>query len=164
MDRYTWILDHLRADDFRRLRSFSGDGRSKFSTWLVVVARRLCVDHHRQRYGRDRGSGNDVERRRLADLCAEQLDAGEIPDSAAETPDRLLLAAETREALDGALEALDPRDRLLLRLRFEDDLPANEIAALLKLPTPFHVYRRVNTLLGALRRSLEARGVESSVR
>lgn len=163
MDRYAWVLDQLRADDFRRLRSFSADGRSKFSTWLVVVARRLCVDHHRQRYGRDRGTGDGAERRRLADLCAEHLDAAEIPDSSAPGADHALAAIETREALEWALGGLDPRDRLLLRLRFEDDLPAVQIAALMNFATPFHVYRRVNAVLGGLRRALAARGVESSV-
>jgi hypothetical protein len=34
---------------------------------------------------------------------------------------------------------------------------------LLDFASPFHVYRRVNALLARLRRSLEARGVESSV-
>jgi DNA-directed RNA polymerase specialized sigma subunit len=52
---------------------------------------------------------------------------------------------------------------LLLRLRFDDDLTAQEIAKLLQFPSPFHVYRRVNALLGVLRRALEQRGFESAV-
>ena len=35
MDRYAFILQRLREDDFRRLRSFAADGRGQFSTWLV---------------------------------------------------------------------------------------------------------------------------------
>ena len=38
-----------------------------------------------------------------------------------------------------------------------------EIARVLDLPSPFHVYRRVNALLAQVRRALEQRGVESSV-
>src|SRR5690349_20871276 len=54
MDAFAWMLDRLRADDFHRLRAFSADGRSEFTTWLVVVGRRLCVDWYRAKYGRDR--------------------------------------------------------------------------------------------------------------
>ena len=41
MDRYTFVLDALRADDRRRLRHITTDGSGKFTTWLVAVARRL---------------------------------------------------------------------------------------------------------------------------
>src|SRR5262249_41817793 len=52
MDRFAYLLEQLRRDDCRRLRGFVADGRSKFTTWLVVVARRLCLDYDRRRYGR----------------------------------------------------------------------------------------------------------------
>ena len=39
MDSYAQILGALRADQFRRLREYVPDGRTKFTTWLVVVAR-----------------------------------------------------------------------------------------------------------------------------
>src|SRR5438309_109170 len=53
-------------------------------------------------------------------------------------------------------------DRLLLKLRFDDDLSAREIAGLVGLPTPFHVYRRLNALLGELRRVLRQRGIHGA--
>ena len=52
MDRYTFVLDRLHEDDCRRLRKYGSDGRTRFTTWLVVVARRLSIDFHRARYGR----------------------------------------------------------------------------------------------------------------
>ena len=64
MDHYAFILDQLASDDFRRLRRYVADGRSEFSTWLVVVAQRLCRDHDRQRYGRLRVHPGNVTRRR----------------------------------------------------------------------------------------------------
>ena len=61
MDRYTFMLARLRRDDFRKLRGYSADGRAKFSTWLTVVARRLCLDHYRERCGRPRaGNGGTL--------------------------------------------------------------------------------------------------------
>jgi len=60
MDRYTYVLEQLRQDDLRRLRTYSADGRSEFSTWLVVVAQRLCMDYYRAKYGRLRAEGEDA--------------------------------------------------------------------------------------------------------
>lgn len=166
MDAYTFVLEQLQADDFRRLREFAADPRSKLSTWLVVVARRLCLDLYRHRYGRNRGtesSARRVVRRRLRDLITEQLDVCDLQSTHIGGAELAVREAELREALDEALMTVEVQDRLLLRLRFDDDLSAQEIARLLSLPSPFHVYRRVNTLLGQLRRTLEHRGVASSL-
>src|SRR4051794_34105194 len=43
LDRYAYMLDELCRQDCRRLRRFVADGRGRFSTWLTVVARRLCL-------------------------------------------------------------------------------------------------------------------------
>ena len=166
MDAYTFVLEQLRADGFRRLHEFAADPRSKLSTWLVVVARRLCLDLYRRRYGRDRGtesSARRVVRRRLRDLITEGLDVGELPATQGDGAELAYRRAELKMRLDEALTTIEPRDRLLLRLRFDDDLSAQEIARLLDLPSPFHVYRRLNTLLAQLRRTLEQRGIASAV-
>jgi RNA polymerase sigma factor (sigma-70 family) len=167
MDAYTHVLEQLRADDFHRLRTFAADGRSKFTTWLVVVARRLCLDHYRARYGRpsDRGGSKSSDgdrsiRRRLVDLLAEQIDPAILIVSPEADPQTALEARQLSEAITAAVLALEPRDRLLLKLRFEDDLPAREIAAAMGFPTPFHVYRRLSTLFETLRELLRQRGVE----
>lgn len=170
MDAYEHVLERLREDDFRRLRTYGDDGRSSFGTWLVVVARRLCIDHHRRRYGRaPRGehdpAGAEYERaarRRLLDLAGLPVEAAEVVEGSPDTPDIELRVAELREALGAVLSQLGPVDRVLIKLRFEDGLSAPEIAAALHFPTPFHVYRRLNALLADLRRRLAARGVVSS--
>ena len=81
MDHYAYILDQLSSDDYRRLRRYVADGRSEFTTWLVIVAQRLCRDHDRQRYGRVRIHGNvaasedqQAIRRRLVDLIGAEVD------------------------------------------------------------------------------------------
>ena len=43
MDRYAYALERLQERDYARLRAYTPDGRTKFSTWLLVVFRRLCV-------------------------------------------------------------------------------------------------------------------------
>jgi RNA polymerase sigma factor (sigma-70 family) len=165
MDAYTFILDELRGKEFARLRAFSANGQSKFSTWLVVVARRLCSDLRRQRYGRTRDVSSEwarqerLFRRRLHSFAGEDIELAGLTAPLARIDDELT-AREARDALATAVDALTPADRLLLKLRFDDDLPAQHIAKLLHLPSPFHVYRRLDALTKTLRRALEQRGVE----
>ena len=166
MDGYAHVLERLRADDCRRLRGYVPDGRSKFTTWLVVVARRLCLDFHRHRYGRSDGPAPDAAaaraaRRRLVDLVAGATEPEQLAAPAAD-PASALQAEDLHRALDAATARLSVADRLLLKLRFDDDLSAREIAGLLALPTPFHVYRRLNALLEELRRVLRQRGIHEA--
>ena len=165
MDRYAFALERLRDQDFQRLRGYVADGRTKFTTWLVVVARRLALDHYRRRYGRaptdadQDTSHRRAVRRQLADSVLHPTDPAEValPDQI--SPDEQFGATHRSESLASALARLDPGDRLLLKLRFDDGLTAREIAGILGLPTAFHVYRRLNALYPTLRRELEIRGV-----
>jgi RNA polymerase sigma factor (sigma-70 family) len=172
MDRYAYILEQLRCDNFRRLRAFVADGRSEFSTWLVVVAQRICLDHYRHRYGRSRhlAAGGDTThdddaaaRRRLVDLIGADVDLTALSDNNALNQEDALRVADTYRALQSVLEHLNPHDRLLLKLRFEDDLPVAEIAETLRLPTRFHVYRRLASVLEKLRLELRRSGITDPV-
>jgi RNA polymerase sigma factor (sigma-70 family) len=159
MDAYTFILDRLRENDFRRLRAFVADGRSTFVTWLVVVAKRLCIDFARSRYGRserdvDSSSGQEQMRRRLVRLASVELDLDTIADPSESTPETLFDEASLRQALHEAILELEPRERLLLALRFEDELTAERIARALGMESPFHVYRQLNRVIGKLRRRM----------
>lgn len=172
MDRYAFVLEQLRGDDFRRLRTFVADGRSEFSTWLVVVVQRLCHDHERHRYGRMRSQdpssatldeGRDA-RRRLVDLLGAEVDPASLIDKRGTDAESALVGAEIDQALNQALARLDRRDRLLIKLRFEDDLPMPEVASTLRFPTRFHAYRRLKQVLSDLRRALEQQGIGDSNR
>lgn len=155
MDAYAEILQRLATADFKRLRGYAADPRSKFTTWLVVVARRICVDRHRTRFGRARESGPRAlqlqrTRRNVEVLAGDSPDVASIADGS-EPADETLERAETQARLRQAILALAPADRLLLELRFTDNRSAAEIARALKFPSQFHVYRRVNGLLAELR-------------
>jgi len=165
MDRFAHLLEALRADDFRRLRAFASDGKGQFSTWLLVVARRLCFDRDRKRYGRRREGETEgarrlrEDRRRVARLLGERLALEQITEDQ-EGAEHRVRRTQMEGALARSLHDLDPRDRLLLRLRFEKDLSVPRISRLMDFPTPFHAYRRLNALLRELRASLERSGVE----
>ena len=168
MDAYTYLLEQLRKDGYRVLRAYVADSRSRFSTWIAVVARRTCVDFYRQRYGRPRGQGKSthVQAARAArrNLIGLPSWGAEVSEALAhpETPDRQLRSAELHEALDVARSTLSAEDRLLLQLRFDEDLSAAAIASVLGMPSPFHVYRRLKSVCDELRRRLTARGIEGS--
>jgi RNA polymerase sigma factor (sigma-70 family) len=170
MDRYTYVIQQLQLDDCRRLRAYVADARSEFSTWLVVVAQRLCLDHHRSRYGRARPDEKDQAgpaasrgaRRRLIDLIGADVDLAALPDPVGTSAEVRLRQSDVHQALEAALASLEPRDRLMVKLRFEDDLAMPEVAAHLGFPTRFHAYRRLREVLAALRRSLEERGIRES--
>ncbi|HEY0527387.1 MAG TPA: sigma-70 family RNA polymerase sigma factor [Gemmatimonadaceae bacterium] len=165
MDRYAFILEKLREADFRRLRTFRDDAGARFSTWLTVTARRLCLDHHRSVYGRVRNEGvhpNDLEihlRRKLVEASSGG-DIDHLPDV---TPsiESATIVRERFQILRQELDKLGARDRLLLTLRFVDNLPASRIASLTAAGTQFSVYHQLNTLLRQLRLALESRGIES---
>lgn len=169
VERYACILEKLRERDFHRLRAFQEGGPARFSTWLTVLARRLCLDFHRARYGRVNPSRQSTVadplrtiRRRLADDQYADLDTDFLEDGATVPADEQAARSERDRLLREALDRLPPRDRLLLTLRFEDGLSAARIGGVLGFPTPFHVYRRLTLVLGQLRAALQARGVEDS--
>lgn len=166
MDRYRYAVEALRRDGCQRLRAYQADPRSKFSTWLVVVVRRLCRDYERQKYGRHRpGASRQARealdtRRRLADLLVEQLEHHPEPGASEMDVHRRLELEELRAALVPALRAMSAEDRLLLKLRFVDEVSARRIAEVAMLPSVFHVYRRLNRALTHLRGVLRDRGFD----
>jgi len=164
MDRYAFVLGQLRRDDFHRLRAYGADGRGKFTTWLVVVSRRLCLDHQREKYGRMRGDDESHEnghrmRGRLVDLISDDAELTELVDTSGGGPEERLRALQLDGALKSAMAALEPDDRLLLRLRFEDELPAPQIARIMSCRSQFDVYRRLRRVLDTLRTVLIRNGV-----
>jgi RNA polymerase sigma factor (sigma-70 family) len=169
MERYSYILEKLREADFRRIRAYNSTAGATFSTWLTVTARHLCLDLHRARFGRqrpdhvsDRSTSLRATRRALSDLTEGDVSPDSIVDQSTGATDCNALRGDVDRLLAAELEKLTPRDRLLLTLRFEDDLPASRISAILGMPTPFHVYRRLNAILGQMRHALESRGIEGS--
>jgi RNA polymerase sigma factor (sigma-70 family) len=163
MDAYAHILEELKGEDFRRLRIYKPEPGTRFTTWLTVVARRLCMDRIRQVYGRStsqEASDQQRVRRQLADLVAIEIDDSDVSSEATgDNPEANLDASESRRAIKAALDELEPGDRLLLALRLEDELGAREIQEMLRLPSPFHVYRRLNHIMRGLRAALDRRGI-----
>jgi len=169
MERYVFVLQCLREEEFVRLRRYTPEDSARFTTWLVVVTGRMCIDYFRKQYGYPaKSNGEDPAlqerleaRRRLADLVCEKLEVSQIRDRAERGPEIELRRTELESALVQVIEALPARDRLLLRLRFYQGLTAREVASSMGFATQFHVYRRLNAVLADLRTGLVEIGIAS---
>lgn len=168
MDAYAYLLEKLSSDGCRRLRAYSSHPESKFTTWLVVVAQRICVDRNRSIYGRARNDESASERerlglrKRLIDLRDSGDSIDSVPDDGASSPTIDLERMELAKELGDLRASLPPADRLLLTLRYDDGLSAAEITVLMKYPSQFHVYRRINALLAEMKARLKTRGYENA--
>lgn len=168
MDAYAWALERLREDGSYRLRGYSEAGGTQFSTWLVVVIRRLCLDFLRHKRGRrpknfSKGTSSERNRlrQRLVDLTGEPAVLDTLRDPVSD-PGAELQVRELHNALEAAVNSMPPADRLLLSLRFEDRLSASEIARVMDFPSQFHIYRRLKAVLKELRQRLAAEGIDSA--
>jgi len=120
------VRARLAADDYRVLHSFNG--RSSFGTYLTVVIVRL-----------------------VRELTADWR----VPEPASDGEERVV-AASPRPALGVAIafvRALPPRDRILLRLRFGEQLPLANLRSALATDQA-GLRRRVGKLRRALLREL----------
>ncbi len=116
----------------------------------------------RTKEGEERAREEFTVRRLLAQLAGTDADWSRVAEPSGPNPELSLRETELHELLVAALSELDTRDQLLLRLRFEYDLTAKQIASLMGYPTPFHVYRRLRSRLGSLGQALRAQGVHDA--
>lgn len=71
-------------------------------------------------------------------------------------PEDLIEESQERRQLEDALARLPARQRLLLRLRYEQDLTLSEVARLTKQPDPFRANREIQAALKALAELMSA--------
>lgn len=217
-DCYLYICEQLSRNGFKRLLKFRPDGPAKFETWLAVVARNLCLDWLRSRFGRRRAFRslermtpfeNEIFRLhvqrglsldetlaqlkpRNPDATAEAVEAADAriqrtlssrqrwllqqrsaeretvsigvadedgaaavdPEDPHPSPELELITREEQSRLDKAVARLEPAQRLLIRLRFEEGLSLAEIARLTGAGDAQRVHHRLTVALGELRKYL----------
>ena len=87
-------------------------------------------------------------------------DPAPSPDAIVEREELRPQAVVARASLDRAIAALEPQERLIIRLRFVNGLGVVDIARTLKLEQR-PLYRRLEQILKSLRNRLEADGVNA---
>jgi RNA polymerase sigma-70 factor, ECF subfamily len=126
---YKFVGKHDLAEDltqdiflkiFKALASF--DRRANFQTWIISIARNLCIDHYRS-----------VRKER--ETIAREVDAGQLsPVSHELSPLVQLEQSDLRVLLRRALDQLPETLRTAVVLRDLHELSYQEIADRLRLP------------------------------
>lgn len=91
-------------------------GESSFGTWIYSITARLCLSRRRRRGHAHETLTDDV-----------LLRSGQ----AAHSPESMAIAAEAADRVRRALAMLAPNDRLLIVLKYVEQLSHKEIAAVL---------------------------------
>lgn len=99
---------------YMKLASYKGN--SKFSTWLYAITYNFCVDHIRKN-------------RKLKTVSIDDEDR--VKDIEVETVDDLAHIKGAR--LKALLERIKPEERMILLMKYKDDMSIKDIQAVLKV-------------------------------
>lgn len=151
---YQYAGNHHDADDiaqdvfikvYQSLARFRHD--AQFTSWLYRIAMNACIDHQR-RQSPDRA-------RRTADDPELALQSAHAPEPG---PEEVAAGSELGVALEAAIAALPPRQRLIFVMRHHEGLKLHEIASALGLQDGT-VKRQLHSAVHRLRRVLAANGM-----
>jgi len=144
-DLVSHVYQRLIENDYARLRSWRGE--SKFSTYLVQITKNTAIDYLRRKQ-------SYFERNLMT-----PFDESNGPVDPPSAPAREAATEEDLDRLRVAIEALSPRQRLIMRLRMKGH-SLREISDILNLPRG-SVFGDNSRALEALRKAL-SEGCSSS--
>jgi RNA polymerase sigma-70 factor (ECF subfamily) len=147
------VVQEALADAARSLSDYLKNRPLPFYPWLRQFAwERLLQLHRHHQAGRRSVSREQL---RISDVADEsEAVLVERLVNSGSSPSARLLAAELRDRARAALEALEPRDREVLVLRYLEQLSTKEIAAVLGI-SEAAVKTRHRRALERLRRRLD---------
>ena len=122
-DLHNTVFLHLFENNCRKLSQYQGRNGCSPASWLRVVTVRMALN-----YVRDRGV-----HKALREDSQESFENLSDQDREVLGPLALMEKAERQQALQDAMEFLSPRDRLFMKLHFEDGLVIEEVAEALSI-------------------------------
>ena len=103
---------------FVKLRTFKG--RSKFSTWLYSFTYNFCVNYVQR---------NTHKKQEKVTVVTDQVKE----DASVDEIDDATLFALKSDQLARALKIIDPNDKMILLMKYQDEMPIKEISQILDL-------------------------------
>lgn len=103
---------------FIKLRSFKG--RSKFSTWLYSFTYNFCVNYVQR---------NTAKKQEKVTVVTDVIKDEDLDDSI----DDATLFELKSDKLAKALELIDPSEKMILLMKYQDDMPIKEISEVLEI-------------------------------
>ena len=104
---------------FIKLRTFKG--RSKFSTWLYSFTYNFCVNYVQR---------NSNKKKEKVTVVTDNI---KEEDSGFEEIDDATLFELKSDKLAKAMQVIDPNDKMILLMKYQDDLSIKELATALDL-------------------------------
>lgn len=111
---------------FKNLKQYTPD--YAFSTWLFRIASNNCIDYIRRRRMNESISVN------LHDLNENGDDLADVLPSSTRNPEEDIIRNQKIQALRAVIERLKPHYKILIELRYYQELSYEEISAELDLP------------------------------
>ena len=121
---------------------------AKFTTYLFTITRNLVFNESRRKKRRNEVSSD----------AREEDSHAHLPDDISRQPDSEILQAELQAAVDAAIAALPEQQRMAVILRRYEQMPYDEIGAVLNLTLPAVkslLFRARTTLRESLAKYLE---------
>jgi RNA polymerase sigma-70 factor, ECF subfamily len=120
------LFQEVMVKVYRGLSGF--ELRSEFATWLHRIAVNVCLSHKR--------SSSNVLHVSLNASGGDQTESGEHtapePSSTEISPDQNAIHTDMWRHVEGALQTLSPRERMVFSLRHYEGRPLREIAGTLR--------------------------------
>jgi RNA polymerase sigma factor (sigma-70 family) len=122
-DLHNTVFVRLFEKGCRKLRQYRGKNGCSVSSWIRLIAVRTVLDYFRK-------ARTDIltRREKIVSLDSVLNMEGEPPGQLA-----FMENAERSKLIQKGLQALQPRDRLLLKLHCEQGLSLPEVAGILKI-------------------------------
>jgi RNA polymerase sigma factor (sigma-70 family) len=116
------VAQDIAHDIFLKLYVNIGkfEGRSKFSTWLYSLTYNHCINY--------------INRDKDAKMMRDAIDPEDLLDLQS-TEDDLQIHAMEVEKLKVALERIDPEDKMILLLKYQDDASIKDLEKLYEIGT-----------------------------
>ncbi len=139
------ITQNVFIRAYLALPNFNPNHDGAFKSWLLTITSRICIDHTRKH--RNRNSYDQMQ-------PYQELELIETTDNISET----IIAEEDKRLLRESLLRLPPNYRMVIALKYLEDLDYRDIAEIMKIPLGT-VGTWIRRGLEQLRKELDTKGV-----